>query len=174
MRIHITTIAPEAAAVEIMEHMQARGGEWIVNAVEDEGYVMARVGTLDGKRLERSMSPCLCGPFSAAWSMRVIRKDLKDARDGGKRIKYSKHEHVEQIHFRPGRPPTGAVSAPAMVLKSLSSGAKTARELASELGIKHKSARRAVWVLCQREEVRVVQRRQLTGCLEECVYGVAA
>lgn len=80
MRIHITTIAPESAAVEIMAHMQRHGGEWIVNAVEDEGYVMARVGTLDGKRLSRSCSPSLCGPFSAATTIDELEGRARIAR----------------------------------------------------------------------------------------------
>jgi hypothetical protein len=77
--IHITEVAADKAALQIADVMGAKGGEWLVNSVDDEGYVMARVGSPFAKQLERSGSPALVGPFSAAWKLSYIAGDLRDA-----------------------------------------------------------------------------------------------
>lgn len=60
--------------------MDAQGGEWIVNAVDDEGYIMARVGSIYAGMLQRSGSPSLAGPFSARWKIVFIAADLQEAK----------------------------------------------------------------------------------------------
>ena len=65
MRIHIPTIAPEIAAQKAAS-IFAKGGEWIANAVGSEGFVLARLGTLDGASMKRSGSDTLVGPYNAS------------------------------------------------------------------------------------------------------------
>jgi len=99
MRIHITTIAPAEAAAILMAHMREQGGEWIVNAMQKEGFMAARVGTFAGRSLERSLSTCLCGPFSDRWSLEFIEADMRDANEIGYGLKTS-----AAGRSKPGRP----------------------------------------------------------------------
>lgn len=79
--IQIKETEPGRAAHEIAAVMDAQGGEWIVNAVDDEGYIMARVGSIYAGMLQRSGSPSLVGPFNAGWKLSYIASDLRDARN---------------------------------------------------------------------------------------------
>lgn len=177
MRIHITTIAPESAAVEIMEHMQARGGEWIVNAVEDEGYVMARVGTLDGKRLERSLSPCLVGPFSSAWSLACVESDLKLSRAIGYGLKSSMAGRSVPISrggawMVTGYKPRGDEVT---IVEQLKREQLPVTELASRLNLPRKRVADLLRKLRTRKCVEVVRVEQIDGInVMQHVYGVAA
>jgi hypothetical protein len=173
MRIHITTVAPEEAAIEIMQHMESRGGEWIVNAVEDEGYVMARIGTLDGKRLERSLSPCLCGPFDARWSLATMTIDLRAARAIGYGVKSSLKRPAEPRRSHLGRPPGGHISPTHETLKRLEQRNWTVSELAADLNITRRSAQNAVQKLLRSNRAKLVERRPFCGGWMG-VYGAAA
>ncbi|TPG50173.1 hypothetical protein EAH75_01360 [Rhodanobacter glycinis] len=77
--IQIKETGPYRAAHEIAGVMIAQGGEWIVNAIDDEGYIMARVGSRYADMLQRSGSPSLVGPFNAKWKLSFIAGDLRDA-----------------------------------------------------------------------------------------------
>src|SRR5690242_1324317 len=99
MRTHITTDAPAEAAAILMAHMREHGGEWIVNAMQKEGFMAARVGTFAGRSLERSLSPCLCGPFSAKWDLGFIEADMREANEIG----YSQKASAAG-RSKPGRP----------------------------------------------------------------------
>lgn len=78
--IQIKEIEPGRAAHEIADVISAQGGEWYVNAIDDEGYIMARIGSRYADMLQRSGSPSLVGPFSAGWKLSFIASDLRDAR----------------------------------------------------------------------------------------------
>lgn len=81
--IQIKETCARKAALEIADVMDAQGGEWIVNAIDDEGYIMARVGSRYAGMLERSGSPSLAGPFNARWKVLFIANDLQEAKGAG-------------------------------------------------------------------------------------------
>lgn len=83
--IHITEISADKAALQIADVMDERGGQWLVNAVDDEGYIMAREGSRYGKSLARSGSPSLTGPFDARCKVSYITDDLTEAKACGLR-----------------------------------------------------------------------------------------
>jgi Uncharacterized conserved protein len=104
--IQVSEVAPDKAALAIADVLDSEGGRWLVNAVEDEGFVMARVGTLEGKRLERSGSPNLAGPFGTLWRISYIAADLAAAQKAGQRVRVitprirapkSRYELIERI-----------------------------------------------------------------------------
>lgn len=99
MRMHITTDNPEDAAAILMARMREQGGEWIVNAMQKEGFMAAQVGSPAGNSLERSMSPCLCGPFSALWDLGFVEADMREANEIGRAMKTS-----AAGRSKPGRP----------------------------------------------------------------------
>lgn len=80
MRIEIEEKAPGIAAPILRKEMERRGGSWLVNAVGGEGYVAARVGTLEGKRLSRSGAVGLCGPFDITTDQDYIEAAMLTAR----------------------------------------------------------------------------------------------
>lgn len=80
MRIEIEHKSPHRAALVLKATMDANGGEWIANAVGAEGYVVARVGSLAGKRLSRSGAAGLCGPFAATDTLPAITEHLAAGR----------------------------------------------------------------------------------------------
>ena len=78
--IQIKETEPGLAAHEIADVMAAQGGEWYVNAIDDEGYIMARMGSRYAGMLQRSGSPSLVGPLNAGWKLSFIAGDLGDAK----------------------------------------------------------------------------------------------
>jgi hypothetical protein len=84
--IHITEVAADKAALAIADLCDDKGGEWLVNAVDDEGFVAARVGYPAGRRLARSGSPNIAGPFNARWRISVIAADLAAAQEAGRPV----------------------------------------------------------------------------------------
>ena len=85
--IQISEVAPDKAALKIADLCDERGGQWIVNAVEDEGFVAARVGYPFAQRLERSGSPNLTGPFNARWRVCDIAAHLAAAQVAGRSVR---------------------------------------------------------------------------------------
>ena len=85
--IQISEVAPDKAALKIADLCDERGGQWIVNAVEDEGFVAARVGYPFAQRLERNGSPNLAGPFNSRWLVCNIAADLAAAQVAGRSLR---------------------------------------------------------------------------------------
>ena len=172
MRIHITETAPEKAAREVIRFAREHGGEWFANALEDDGYLIARVGTLDGKRLERSFSPCLCGPFSAEWSRPAIASDLRYARAVS--LAVAAGQPIPEAHkSNRGRPPKGSRPRVEIALDKLKDKSMTIGELASALSVGRAAARNYVFKLMHGEQIRVIEQRA-SGSGSEAVFGVAA
>ena len=123
--IQIKETEPGRAAHEIADAMAAHGGEWIVNAIDDEGYIMARVGSRYAGMLQRSGSPTLAGPFNARWKLSFIAGDLRDAKRQGSPIDT--------------QPPVDS-SAVAKMAKVLRNGPMTAVAAANILGMHKRTA----------------------------------
>lgn len=169
MRIHITTTAPELAAVEIMQHMEAHGGEWIVNAVEDEGYVMARGP--HARQLMRSGSPAIVEAITADWALAKLAGHLKMARARSKAL--GPRSAGPAPRSTVGRPAGEAANIIGRVRECVSRRYVTTRDVADELGIPTRAASRALFALKARKEVKVVERiARHVG--HEYVYGAAA
>lgn len=168
MRIHSTTIAPEQAAVEIMRHM-ARGGEWIVNAVEDEGYVMARVGTLDGKRLSRSLSPSLCGPFSASTSVDEVEGRIRIARRISLGVKSDSAQREAKAKGDDWVSPTRRAE------EMLAEGPVKIADLVETIGISRGAAHKLMYRLIESKRAQIVSRVPTgIGNGTVCTFGRAA
>jgi len=169
MRIHITTTAPEQAAVEIMRHMESHGGQWIVNAVEDEGYVMARVGTLCGKRLNRSCSPSLCGPFSTETSMDELEGRARIAR----RISLGGKSSSSQREAQPKD--DGWVSPTRRAEEMLEEGHIRISDLVEVIGISRGAAHKLMYRLIDSKRARIVSKIPTgIGKGTVCTFGKAA
>lgn len=115
--IQVSEVAADKAALQIADVLDSEGGRWLVNAVEDEGFVMARVGTLECKRLERSGSPNLAGPFDARWLIAYIAEELRAAQMAGR--------YVRAVEVTPrSRKPKSRVELIARILDMLTTGEK--------------------------------------------------
>ena len=170
MRMHIITNAPELAAREIMQHMESHGGEWIVNAVEDEGYVMAKVGTLPGKRLSRSCSPSLCGPFSTDTSIDELEGRIRVARriSLGVKSDSARRDTPKPAHDEGWESPTHAT------LKLLGQRNITIAELRKELKLSRSGAHSVMARLVASNRARIVMRLPAANGGNFNVYGAAA
>lgn len=172
MRIHITTDAPAEAAATLMAHMREQGGEWIVNAMQKEGFMAARVGTFAGQSLERSLSPCLCGPFNARWSLGVIEDDMREANEIGYGMKTSAAGRSKRGRPRHTGKPQGDEIAVVEILREKPMAAATVAERA---GWKTKKAADLLRKLLDRGCVVITGREMTPGnFVERHVYGVAA
>jgi hypothetical protein len=172
MRIHITTNAPHKAAREIMQHMESYGGEWIVNAVEDEGYIMARVGTLDGKRLGRSLSPALCGPFGCVTDLGMLSGELCVARAKSLGVK-ADSDRIEKEKAKPVRDASWESPTQA-TLKLLEKQNITVAELREKLKLSRGGAHSVMARLVESNRAVVVERRPAANGSSIYVYGAAA
>jgi len=169
MLIHITTIAPEQAAVEIMKHMDFHGGQWIVNAVEDEGYIMAKVGTLCGKRLSRSCSPSLCGPFSTGTSMDELEGRVRIAR----RISLGGKSASSQRKAQPKD--DGWVSPTRRAEEMLAEGNIRISDLVEVIGISRGAAHKLMYRLIESNRARIISQVPTgIGKGTVCTFGKAA
>jgi hypothetical protein len=170
MRIHITTTATEQAAREIMRHMESHGGEWIVNAVEDEGYVIAKVGTLEGKRLSRSFSPSLCGPFSFNTTLDELEGRLRIARriSLGVKSDSARRDTPKPAHDDGWESPTHAT------LKLLKQRNITVAELRKELKLSRSGAHSVMARLVASNRARVVMRLPASSGGNFNVYGAVS
>lgn len=168
MRMHITTNAPELAAREIMQHMESNGGEWIVNAVEKEGYILAR-GPY-AKQLLRSGSRTLVGPIDATVPF--------DRLHGMLRLAHSKSLGEAPRKKRPSESNRDVPIKPGTQQRAWAEMQKrnwTVRELADQLGVTRGIAMNAVQKLLRSRRVAVVERIETPGNNKPtCVYGKAA
>lgn len=88
----ITDKSSDVAAEAILGLIAKHGGNWIVNAIGGDGYIVMLDGTAYAAQLKRSGSPCLCGPFGEGKDHDDIKAALIAAR-GGERTKPRK-EHI--------------------------------------------------------------------------------
>jgi hypothetical protein len=169
MRIHITTNAPHKAAREIMQHMESYGGEWIVNAVEDEGYIMAKAGTLAGKRLSRSLSPSLCGPFSTNTTVDEVEGRIRIARRISLGVK-------SDSSIREAKPKDDDwVSPTRRAEEMLQEGHVKIRDLVETIGITRNAAHKLMYRLVESKRARIVSQVPTgIGNGTVCTFGAVA
>lgn len=141
--ICIHELAADKAALVIAGLCSEKGGEWLVNAVEDEGFVAARIGSPGGGRLARSGSPHLAGPFNARWSLHVIAADLADARSAGERSDASRRKEVSR--FR--------ADLLTKIVRLLGTGEKRVADLANATGVCAWTVRSALAMLKRGGEI---------------------
>lgn len=173
MRIHITTDAPEEAANLLMAHMREHGGQWIVNAMQKEGFMAARVGTAAAKSLERSFSPCLCGPFNDRWSAEYIEADMREANEIGYGMKSSEAGRSKAGRPKLDGPPRGDEVA---VVEVLRERPLAAEPIAQRLGWKTKKVADHIRNLRLRNHVEVAGTEPTPGnqFIARHVYAMAA
>ena len=153
--IQISEVAPDKAALAIADVLDSEGGRWLVNAVEDEGFVMARVGTLEGKRLERSGSPNLAGPFGTLWRISYIAADLAAAQKAGRRVR--------AIETAPrNRKPRSRVELIARIVDMLGVRSRGASDLARDAGVSVETLHKALRRLKESGEVVARRNRDAT------------
>jgi DNA-binding transcriptional ArsR family regulator len=142
MRVEIKHKAAFEAAAKLKQIMKAKGGSWIVNSVGEEGFVACKMGTLDGKRMERSGADCLAGVYCESIEMEVLASELLAARKMNKAL-YGEDEEKpkggEQIMvFTP---------TSEMVMQQLVEGPMRIDEISKRLGKAVSTVRMALYEL---------------------------
>lgn len=161
--IQIKETEPFRAAQEIAQVMQERGGEWYVNAIEDEGYLMALFGSPDGGRMERSGSPSLSGPFSARWSLPMIAADLRESKEASQFAPTERKQiAIQAMNNRAGRNERRK-----MVRLALSQSPRTASELAQLLCIDVETSRNTLRKMASVGIVRRARKKSNRGIVYE-------
>lgn len=146
---HITDKSSNVGATGILALIAEHGGEWIVNAVDNEGYIVMRDGTSYAAQLRRSGSPNLCGPFRAGDSYDTIKTALRAART----VEWSPRKE----------PPMGGLKLEAF--EALAGGEMSSVEIAARINANAQSVSRALRELAASRHVRRVgfRRRIPTG-----------
>jgi hypothetical protein len=142
--IQIKEIDPAKASLIIADELRERGGEWYVNAIDAEGFIMARMGSRYADMLLRSGSPALAGPFNDKWKLSFIASDLREAQALSR---YIKPRPVDSL-------PITEDSAAARMAKLLQRGPMTAVAAANILGIHRRTALTAICRLVNRGMAR--------------------
>jgi hypothetical protein len=170
MRIHITTTAPEQAALQILNHMQNHGGEWIVNAVAGEGYILA--SGVHAKQLLRSGAVALSGVIHPSLSLDALSETLAGIR------KVSKDEvgEADDEDMQKDKPEhdDGWVPPTRAALELLETRHVTIAELRSALGVSRNGAHSVMRRLVESNRAVIVERLPAVNGSSVCVYGKAA
>lgn len=159
MRIHVPQMKTDLAALDVLGWIDRYGGEWIVNAVEDEGFIMARMGTMDAERLERSGSDSLCGVFDSSSEPESVAADLLAGREAPKKPRRAMVRGTTE-----------------RVIEALRLGEATSTELAKRIGIEENVVQTTMSRLEKKYVVRKTgkMRQNKRGAKPAHVYAVAA
>jgi len=141
--IQITETVADKAALQIADVMDDKGGEWIVNPVEDEGYVMARVGSPFANRLQRS-GASLAGPFNARWKIVFIAADLQDAKCTGNVKIARKAATAARRMYRTTKTPRSRNTVMMHVALALAARPLTSDVIAERIGVSEQAVRNAL------------------------------
>jgi hypothetical protein len=141
--IHITEVAADKAALQIADVMDDKGGQWLVNSVDDEGYIMARVGSPFANRLQRS-GATLAGPFNARWKIVFIAADLQEAKCVGN-IKIARKAETAARRMYRGKTIRRSRNTVMMhVALALSASPLTSDAIAERIGVDEQAVRNAL------------------------------
>lgn len=168
MRIEIEHKSPNRAALVLRATMEANGGAWIANAVGAEGYVVARVGSLAGKRLSRSKAAGLCGPFTPADSQNTIDSALQAARAAYYAAygpDWMSEEHPDDVFV-----PSHEAAYQAMQPDTLVS----VDDLAKATGRSECSLKNAVWRLQKEGRIEMAVKAKGGHCPRRALYRMVA
>ncbi|AHX16124.1 hypothetical protein CH75_04795 [Dyella jiangningensis] len=139
---------PADAAAQILMTITKEGGYWWVHADEDEGFRMAKLGSLYGDQLARSGSPCLTGPYSADISLDALIIALRKAQAA----ESSKHAIGLRIPFHE-RDFEGKKRIRDQIMTALDSQAMTVPQMADLFQARIEDVKVAMRLLVSRKEV---------------------
>lgn len=152
--VHITDEAADRAAHLILASMLQHGGEWLVNPVEEEGYVMARVGTPFADRLQRS-GATFVGPVDARWDAAFIEADLIEAKHGENGATKRKIRAAAKRIYRGRKIKRTRRTILSFVLQALTDKPLTADAVAEHVGISEQAAKNAIRRLKRSGRIRI-------------------
>lgn len=141
--IQIKEVAADKAALLIADVMDDKGGEWIVNCVDDEGYIMARVGSRYAGMLERS-GATLAGPFNARWKIVFIAADLQETKPSGNARIARKAETAARRMYRTKSRPRSRSTVMMHVALALAEQPMSADVIAERIGTDQQTVRNAL------------------------------